>query len=208
MKILFGLILSLIIGGQAWATLTANNVPVTKTGGSAPTLQNSDITDVVGVSVTSGVVTYVPQLCLNNVCETAWPSGGSQTTGSNLLFGNGSGGYTNVTGTSTTGSFVTFPVNSFNSSGLNWTSNYNYGSSTSAIIKSVNLITAFGQLSSVSSSTGTTVTNLNFTSTATYVCSASEGDQAAVQITIMSASSVFFKPVTNSSTVNWFCTGY
>ena len=100
MRILLSIILTLMVSVPAWATLTANIIPVTKTGGSTPALQNSDVTDVPGISLTSAVVTYVPQLCLNNVCETAWPAGGSQTTGSSLLAGNGSGGYTNVTAVS------------------------------------------------------------------------------------------------------------
>jgi len=100
MRILLSIILTLMVSVPAWATLTANVIPVAKTSGSTPALQNSDVTDVPGISLTSAVVTYVPQLCLNNVCETAWPAGGSQTTGSSLLAGNGSGGYTNVTAVS------------------------------------------------------------------------------------------------------------
>ena len=41
-------------------SLLANNVPVTKTGGASPTLQNSDLTDLLGVSVTSAVGIIAP----------------------------------------------------------------------------------------------------------------------------------------------------
>lgn len=98
-KVILLLVLLLSISNACWATLTATKMPVTKTGGSTPALQDSDVTDVLGVSLTSGVVFNVPQICLSGVCETAWPAGGSQTTGSSLLAGNGLGAFTNVTPT-------------------------------------------------------------------------------------------------------------
>ena len=41
-------------------SLTAGNVPVTKTGGTAPQIENSDITDTVGISVSIGVPLILP----------------------------------------------------------------------------------------------------------------------------------------------------
>ncbi len=45
MKILIGLLLTLILSSPTYATLTPGTIPVTKTGGSNPVLQNGSITD-------------------------------------------------------------------------------------------------------------------------------------------------------------------
>ena len=99
-KILLSLIFSIFFTCPVWAYLTATKIAVTATSSSAgvsSTSEDSDCTDILGVSLTCPVQANFPQICLNGVCETAWPSGGSQTTGSSMLAGNGSGGYTNVT---------------------------------------------------------------------------------------------------------------
>lgn len=63
MKFLLSLILSLLISGQSWAaTLTANNIPMVQTGGSSPLLQNSDVTDSLGSSVSVDTVIKSDQI--------------------------------------------------------------------------------------------------------------------------------------------------
>lgn len=102
MKILLSLILSFLFSYNSWAYLTEGYIPVVKTSSSsgvASTNQNSECQDSGTVVTCSGQLN-IPQICLNGVCEVAWPSGGSQTTGSSMLAGNGAGGYTNVTVTS------------------------------------------------------------------------------------------------------------
>ena len=62
MKKIFSLILALMITSNAWAVLTPGNIPVTATGGSSPTLQNSPLT-VSGSTV-----------CLGGTCVSSWGS--------------------------------------------------------------------------------------------------------------------------------------
>jgi hypothetical protein len=214
-KILLSLFLSLLMVNPSWAYLTAGKIAVTATSSSSgvsSTSQDSDITDILGTSVTSGVVTYVPELCLNNVCESAWPSGGSQTTGSNLLFGNGSGGYTNVSGTSTNGTTITLAnniaANTINSTGINWTSIYNYGTSASAFTQSANLKIAFGTGLAYNG----TVSNLPFTSSGSYVVTFAPVDISGYvtefpSITQTSGSAFTIVGQTNI-TYNWMAIGY
>lgn len=76
-------------------SLTPMNVPVTKTGGATPTLQDSDVTNNLGVSVTVGV-----PMTINGA-----PFPQSYVKCSNTQ-ASGTGG-----GTSTSGSWQTMPLN-------------------------------------------------------------------------------------------------
>ncbi len=117
----------------AHATLSPNNVPVTKTGGTNPTLQNSDITDNVGVGVAIAVPTTVNG---SSVCTTGSVCSGYQAAGS-YLTGNQTitlTGY--ITGSGATSIATSMP-----------TVNSNVGSFTSANIT----VNAQGQVLAASS---------------------------------------------------------
>lgn len=62
------------------------------------------------------------------------------------------------------GSTLTFPSNSFASTGINWTTVYNYGTSENAFTSSSNLKVAYGTMDN----TSVTITNLPFTGSGTY----------------------------------------
>lgn len=116
MKIFIALFLSCILSSPSWAYLTSTKIAVTKTSSSSgvsSTSQDSDVTDIVA-SGNVGIGSTTPQgnldvpgtICFSHSCLSAWPAGGSQTSGTNMLFGNGTGGYTNVAGSGTVGGNV------------------------------------------------------------------------------------------------------
>ena len=78
----------LFICFNAYAVLTAGYIPVVKTGGSSPTTQNGSMTDTgtpsasgnvgIGSSNPNGTLDVGSgTICLNHVCDSTWPSGGS-----------------------------------------------------------------------------------------------------------------------------------
>lgn len=85
----------------------------------------------------------------------------------------------------------------------------NYGASASAFTPSFgNLKIAYGTLPSVT--TSQIITNLPFTSTSSYSCSASPGDnpdQNVIPIIINSASQITIYVPSNNRPINWTCIG-
>ena len=85
------LLILLLIPNIAFATLTPNKIPVTKTGGTSPSLQDGDITDVPSTSLTLSVPTTVSNgltannITLNGVTNSAW---GWTASGANIYNNN------------------------------------------------------------------------------------------------------------------------
>jgi hypothetical protein len=80
----------LLIVSPAWATLTANVIPVAATGGSTPTIKNSDITDNPGVLISTtvpitasnaGNLINIPYVKVSET-ESSGTSAGASVTGS------------------------------------------------------------------------------------------------------------------------------
>lgn len=107
MKKLIITILFFTLTSPSWAYLTAGKVAVTATSSSAgvsSTSQDSSISQNlssgnVGIGSTSpgGSLDVPGTICFSHSCLSSWPAGGSQTSGSSILAGNGTGGFTNVT---------------------------------------------------------------------------------------------------------------
>jgi hypothetical protein len=86
-KSIVAFILSLIIPTLSYATLTVGNVPVTKTGGSTPVIQNSDITDIngnVGIGSTNPGVALDVQGTIRSASSFIFPDGTIQNTSGGL----------------------------------------------------------------------------------------------------------------------------
>ncbi len=183
------LFLLLILPQVASATLTVNNVPVTKTGGSNPVLQNSDITDVPGVSVAIGVPTTVNGSSVLTSIIADSPLSGNGTSASHLIFTNP--GYITgnqnitltgyVTGSGTTAIATSMP-----------TINSNVGTFTNSTLT----VNAQGQVTAAStgSAGGSSLTKATFTNS-----SLTNGVLTVVHNLSLSNSAVLFSVFNNSN---------